>query len=63
MSNGIEVRKYTLVVKGDECGIEAAVEEATRLMNEGYMSGQGTSGMAGFYFDSTTDVPKGEWPR
>lgn len=56
-------RKITLVVAGkDEAGMEDALAEATRLINQGNRSGVNSNDSSSFYFDSTDDVPEGELP-
>jgi hypothetical protein len=58
-----KVRKFTIVVRGDtESAYEEALSEATRLVNEGCLSGGNSSDAGGFYFDSTDEVPAGDVP-
>lgn len=57
-------RKITLVVAASSEGaFEDALAEATRLVNQGNLSGANTNDEGGFYFDSTGDVADGELPR
>lgn len=57
-------RKVTLVVAaGNEGAFEDALAEATRLINQGNLSGSNSNDEGGFYFDSTDSVPDGELPR
>lgn len=57
-------RKVTLVVAaGNEGAFEDALAEATRLINQGNLSGSNSNDEGGFYFDSTDSVREGERPR
>lgn len=56
-------RKFTIVIEGDtEASFEDARAEATRLINEGYLSGHDANTEGAFYFDSTDQVPDTERP-
>jgi len=56
-------RKFTVVIEGDtEASFDEARAEATRLINEGYLSGHNANPEGGFYFDSTDQVPDTERP-
>lgn len=57
-------RKVTLVVAaGNQGAFEDALAEASRLINQGNLSGSNSNDEGGFYFDSTDSVPDGELPR
>jgi len=55
--------KYTIVVRGDtEEDRDAALSEAINRIKAGNLSGTDRNDDGGFYFDSTQDVPAGDWP-
>ncbi len=57
-------RMYTLVIDADnEAALEDARAEATRLINEGYLSGHNSNDSGAFYFESTDNVPEGQLPN
>ncbi|MBK6616307.1 hypothetical protein [Ottowia sp.] len=64
MSSKIIARKITLVVAGkSEGAFEDALAEATRLVNQGNLSGMNNNREGGFYFNSDPDVPDSLLPR
>lgn len=57
-------RKITIVIAAtNEGAYEEALAEATRLVNQGNLSGANSNEEGGFSIDSTTDVPDTELPR
>lgn len=56
-------RKLTIYVRGEtEEARDEALAEAIRSIEEGNTSGSDRNDNAGFYFDSTDNVPNGELP-
>lgn len=57
------VRKYNLVVEGDdEDAFNEALAEATRLIAEGNYEAKNSNVSSGFYFQSTTVLHDSERP-
>lgn len=58
------VKQITITVRGDEeVDFDNGLDEAVRLVREGYLSGQNSNESGGFYFVTNLDLPVGEWPR
>lgn len=57
------LKKITIVARGDtEGALDAAIEEAERLIREGYVSGADSNDEGGYYFAATDDVAPGDIP-
>lgn len=57
------VKRITITMRGDdehEC--ELALDEVVRLLREGYTSGHNSNDTSAFYFDTTENIKKGEYP-
>lgn len=55
--------RYTITVCGDSEGAkDDALREACRAINEGHHSGHNSNHEGAYYFESTDNVPKKEWP-
>lgn len=60
----MKTRMYTLVIEADDDGaFDDALSEATRLLNQGNLSGTDRTENGAFYFDSTDDVPESKRPN
>lgn len=57
------VRKITIVIRGNtEADVEEAFDEAVERLRNGCTSGTDRNESSGFYFDNSSDVPKGDIP-
>lgn len=60
----MKTRMYTLVIEADDDGaFDDVLSEATRLLNQGNLSGLDRTDNGAFYFDSTDDVPENKRPN
>jgi len=63
MTPKTHARRFVIVAAATtQEALDNAVEQATRLINEGNLAGKDSKDDASFYFDSTDEVPDSELP-
>lgn len=56
-------KRLTITVRGnDDSDLDLAIDEAVKAIKTGYQTGHNSNDTGAYYFDTTDDLPKGEYP-